>query len=353
MKPSELTNFLQFSISNRFPVLITGKPGIGKTDCVDKACQLPVKGHDGKEYENAELIISHPVVSDPTDFKGLPFPTYSHDNGPSDPGHKIAEFLPFGELDKLIRANRPTVFFMDDLGQAPASVQAAAMQLILARRINGHKVSEHVTFIAATNRREDKAGVSGILEPVKSRFASIVELEVNTEDWVRWALESGMPTELIAFIRFKPALLSDFQPTKEMKNSSSPRTVANVGKMQLKGLSKDLEFEVFKGAAGEAFAAEYSTFLKLFRELPDIDEIITNPDKAPIVEQPGTKYALAGALSAKASDQNFGAIIRYMKRLESPEITVVFVKDAQIRNRSVVKCRAFTDWAAANAGLLM
>ena len=66
--------------------------------------------------------------------------------------------------------------FLDDLGQAPMSVQAAAMQLILARRINGFKISDKVIFMAATNRREDKAGVTGILEPVKSRFAWIVEL---------------------------------------------------------------------------------------------------------------------------------------------------------------------------------
>ena len=83
-----------------------------------------------------------------------------------------AEFLPFGDLRALIQADKDTVFFLDDLGQAPPTVQAAAMQLILARRINGHHVSDSVTFIAATNRKQDKAGVSGILEPVKSRFAT-------------------------------------------------------------------------------------------------------------------------------------------------------------------------------------
>src|SRR5688572_28860406 len=159
MTPSQLEGFLAFCFTNRLPVLIKGKPGIGKSDITEQAAIAA----------NCKLIISHPVVSDPTDYKGLPFAM----NGE-------AHFLPYSDLKKLIDAKEPTVFFLDDLGQAPAAVQAACMQLILARQLNGHKISDFVTFLAATNRKEDKAAVSGLLEPVKSRFASIVELEVNT-----------------------------------------------------------------------------------------------------------------------------------------------------------------------------
>ncbi len=151
----------------------------GKSDLVAQACN----------DAGADLIINHPAVSDPTDYKGLPFPVADKDE---------ATFLLLGDLLKLINADSPTLFFLDDLGRAPASVHSAVMQLILARRVNGHKVSEHVVFLAATNRREDKAGVMGILEPVKSRFAAIVELEVDADDWVAWAFREEMPAELIA-----------------------------------------------------------------------------------------------------------------------------------------------------------
>jgi len=90
------------------------------------------------------------------------------------------------------------------------------MQLILARRINGYKVSDQVTFLAATNRKQDKAGVSGILEPVKSRFVSIVELEPDLEDWAAWAASNSLPAELIAFVRFRPNLLNDFTPSVDI-----------------------------------------------------------------------------------------------------------------------------------------
>jgi len=108
MKPSELSAFLSTTLNARLPILLKGAPGIGKTDIIKQACTAA----------SQHLIISHPVVSDPVDYKGFPFVI---DNE--------AHFLPFGDLNQLIKTQTPTTYFLDDLGQAPASVQAAAMQL--------------------------------------------------------------------------------------------------------------------------------------------------------------------------------------------------------------------------------
>ncbi|TDY52385.1 hypothetical protein BX592_105271 [Paraburkholderia rhizosphaerae] len=37
--------------------------------------------------------------------------------------------------------------------------------------------------VSAANGRTDNAGMSGILDPVISRFATVVELEPTIEDW--------------------------------------------------------------------------------------------------------------------------------------------------------------------------
>lgn len=331
MRPSATFNFLVFAVNAKFPILIKGKPGIGKSDIVTQVA----------EELKANLCIFHPVVSDPTDFKGMPFMKGDQ-----------ADFLPFGELMRLINAKKLTICFLDDLGQAPASVQAACMQLILARRINGHKVSDHVVFIAATNRREDKAGVSGLLEPVKSRFASIIELEVNTEDWITWALGNEMPVELISFIQWRPELLDQFQPTRDMVNTPSPRTVANIGKLYNEGLPSKLEFEVFKGTAGEAFAVEFTAFLKIYRELPDVNQIILSPDTAIVSEEPAVLYALSGALGDKANETNIGAIIQYLGRIP-PEISVATLKNVATKNPAVCRTKEFINWASKNANYLI
>src|SRR5512137_1189962 len=116
MTPRDLSKALAIAVKNGLPVIIKGKPGIGKSDIVAQvAADL-----------SYDLKISHPQVSDPTDYKGFPFPDKSGER---------ATFLPFGELADLIEAKHPTIAFLDDIGQAPPAVQAALMQLLLARRV--------------------------------------------------------------------------------------------------------------------------------------------------------------------------------------------------------------------------
>lgn len=331
MKSQALFDLLLSTIPARLPILITGAPGIGKTDIVKQAAKAA----------GARLIISHPVVSDPVDFKGMPTVT----NGE-------AHFLPFGELQELIKADTLTVFFLDDLGQAPASVQAAAMQLILARRINGFKVSDQVCFIAATNRKEDRAGVSGILEPVKSRFAAIVQLDVDLDGWCKWALSAGLPTELVAFIRFRPGLLHDFKPSAGMVNSPCPRTVANVGRLMAVNLPAGLEYEVFSGAAGEGFAAEFVGFLQIFRSLPNPDAVLMDPEHATVPSDPATMYALCGALARKANANNVDRFFSYINRLPV-EFQTVATLDAIRRDKDLQNTRPCIDWFSQNSDVLI
>jgi len=333
MRPKQLYEVLKFCIENKFPVLIKGSPGIGKTSVITQVC----------ENIGAELIVSHPVVSDPTDYKGLPFPTKDGTG---------AMFLPFGDLLQLIKAKKPTVFFLDDLGQAPMSVQASCMALLLARRINGHAVADCVTFLAATNRRQDKAAVQGILEPVKSRFASIIELEVNIDDWVEWAIKNGMPTELIAFIRFRPDLLNNFKPTADIINTPNPRTVAFVGSMVNKGIPDGCEYEVVSGAAGEGFAAEFIGFRQVWKNLPDLDKLIADPKKAKIPSDPAILYAICGALAAKANRKNFKAIVEYTGRMPG-EFQVLLIRDSIQRTKSLANTSVFSQWAIAHSDIIL
>ena len=332
MDAKNLAKLIEFSFKIKKPILITGRPGIGKTDIIKQAAK----------NIGCDLIISHPVVSDPTDYKGLPF---SADG-------KTADFIPFGDLRKLLNADRPTMFFLDDIGQAPESVQAALMQLLLAREINGQKISDHVHFIAATNRRQDKAGVKGLLEPVKSRFATIVELEFSVDAWIKWALENKMPVEIISFVRFRPTLIQNFEPTREMTNSPSPRGLAMVGGMIKHGLPQELESEVFTGAVGEGFANELLAFVRMFRELPDIEGLIQKPSEYPVPVRPNIQYALLGALINRVDDLSFQPIAAFMKRM-NVEFQVVFYKDLVTMKPQFTGTREFAEFIRTNKEIML
>lgn len=335
MTAKQLSYLLSSTIPAKLPILITGSPGIGKTDIIKKAC----------EAAKAVLIILHPVVSDPTDFKGFPAKIIKN-------GKEIATFLPFGELLKMIEADCLTVVFLDDLGQAAPSVQAAAMQLILERRINGFKVSDNVVFLAATNRRQDKAGVSGILEPVKSRFAAIVELEVSVNDWCEWAINAGLPAEIIAFIRFRPELLYKFEPTKEIINTPSPRTVHNLAKLFALKLPDGLQFEAFKGATGEGFTAEFMAFLKMYKLLPSIDKILIAPDSVEVPTEPSQLFAISTALAGRINDVNDANAFKFIDKMPL-EFQTICVKDLMIRNKEAHTLPAFSAWCVKNGNEIL
>lgn len=336
---SDLKTLLSSTIAARLPVLIIGAPGIGKSDCVMQAAK----------ESGCDIIVSHPVVSDPTDAKGLPWP---------DAANGEAKFLPFGDLAYILKSTSPLVVLLDDLGQSPPAVQASWMMPILARKTHsGHPIPDHVCFISCSNRRQDRAGVSGILEPVKSRFAAIVELEAHIDDWCTWAFTTDyVPAELVAFLRNKPDLLHDFKPSAEITNTPSPRTWANLAKLQKLGLPENIQFTAFAGAVGEGAATEYSTFLKMCRSLVNIDSILLNPDTADIPVKPDALYAVATGLAYRANPQVFGRITTYCNRLVDAgkgEFATLCIRDSAKRLPELTATAEWTKCMSSPLGKLI
>ena len=337
MTPQQLKALLTASIAARLPVLVTGAPGAGKSDIVAQAAAAAA----------ADLLISHPVVSDPTDAKGLPW---------KKEGEDTATFLPFGDLAQALASTEPLVWFVDDLGQAAPAVQAAYMQLILARRVNGHALPDCVTFVAATNRRTDRAGVSGILEPVKSRFATIVELVPDLDQWCSWALDNGIAAEIVAFVRFRPELFNNFEPSADLSNCPLPRTWSHVSRLMDLDLDADVLAPAICGAVGEGAGAEFIAFLRLWSDLPDIDGILSGKVPPVIPTQPGTLYAVCTALSRRVDVDNFANVAAYAMRLVEAgngEFAVLLVRDCEQKTPAICNTEAYVRLATGPLGKLI
>ncbi|MEW6343087.1 MAG: ATP-binding protein [Pseudomonadota bacterium] len=324
--PAQLNALLVAYLPRNLPVLITGAPGVGKSDIVAQATnQL---GFD--------LVISHPVTEDPTDPKGLPFPAA---DGTS------AHFLPFGNLDKILKATRSTVWFLDDLGQASPAVQAAYMQLLLARRVGEHVLPDCITFVAATNRRTDNAGVSGILDPVISRFATVVNVVPDIQSWSAWAVRNDMPYELLAFLRFRQDLLYVPKNGRDIANSPSPRTWGFLGK-KMRFIPQGLELIEYVGSVGQGAATELQGFLDVFEEIASVEEILLNPQgvRLPDGNNPATLNAVVAMLAARVDDNNIDRMMVYVNRLIEAgfrEFVGFFISDAIKRDPNLQHTPSF------------
>jgi hypothetical protein len=286
-----------------------------------------------------DLMVCHPTVDQPIDYKGLPGIV-----------NDMAEFMPYGNLRRMMEATEPLLVFFDDLGQAPETIQKALMQLLLERGINGQKISDQVTFIAATNRKEDKAGVTGLLEPVKSRFMSIIELEFHVDDWVEWAVQAKIEPSLIAFAQYRPNLLDDFKPTKDMTNSCNPRTMEMLNTLVQLKLPVESRLEAYQGAIGHA-SREFYAFEEMNERLIHPNDILRNPAKAQLPDNgaPDVCYATAAGLAHYVEKETMPALCEYLWRFDNKgllEYSVLCMRMLQQKDESLTNCQDWIKWAS-------
>jgi hypothetical protein len=347
LPPSLCVPVLCDMVEDNAPALLVGPPGVAKTSMV-----LQVQ-----TILQCDIIVTHPVVLNPTDVKGLGFADWERE---------IAKFLPFGDLLRAKKATRKTIWFIDDLGQAPAAVQAAFMQLILARRIGEHEISEHVTFVCATNRRQDRAGVKEFLNPLKSRMVTIIQVVPTVEDWCAWAYENAMPPALIALIRSQGiGMLIDENPSPEIENSRNPRSWENAGRVlrnngYVKRIPEGTTYDRWEenpedptkkmkvsvdarrhvlhanlqGAVGVRGAAELLNFFDFSSKLPDPQTALAAAKTYPLPVEgdPGMLLVFAIGMAQVVTESTLGLFLTLAERIASEanrgEVAGLMLKDA-------------------------
>ena len=349
MKPSQVLESILRTLKKKRNTLIVGQPGIGKTTIAKLAAQQTQR----------DLFISTPALLDPTDQKGLGFVS-------KDGTH--AEFLPIGDMHRLITASKPTLWFIDDIGQGTPAVQASFMPWLLERRSGAHGLPDCVDIISATNERGQKAGVSGLLEPVKSRFHKIITMEADYQEWRNnYAIPNNVPSDIIALLDFYGVkgdnkMFNNFVPSNDMVNSNIPRTWANAADL-INDYFEDLEeretfffseydqtdsilFYDVAGAVGLNAASTLWKFRKMKKDLQhSSDFILENPYEAFIPQTLEAQFAVINALSSRANESNFGSILIYGERLFNSkvprEIAVTLMNDSVLRNPELKKTSSF------------
>jgi hypothetical protein len=184
---------------------------------------------------------------------------------------------------------------------------------------------------------------------LRNRFVHL-EFEVDLQEWSEWAIRAELRPEVIAFLRFRPELLSAFD--RDANAFPSPRSWEFVSRILNSKPDQAAEYELFAGAIGAGAATEFSAFLRTFRELPNIDAILLNPHQEPVPESPAAQYAVASALARYASDTNFDRICLYLNRLPT-EFRVLCVRDATLRDPAIRSTAGFIKFAVENHHVLM
>jgi hypothetical protein len=329
MRISQIANSIQNTdIPAKLPVMIWGKPGIGKSDMIAQVA----------ENLNLDFVDIRLNTLEPVDVRGYPF---------RDPEQNTMHFAPSAEFPR--DPDWKGIICLDEINSAPRATQAAAYQLVLNRRVGEYVLPKDAHIIAAGNYVEDKAVVEDMPTPLRNRFVHYFA-EPNLDDWVLWANKNDVDFRLISFLRFRPDLL--FQFDSDAFAFATPRSWSMLDR-KLKHLDEpEKELESFTGVVGEGPGAEFVGFLRIQKDMPDLDIAILNPKTTKVPEQGAALYATAAGLATKANSQNIDNIFIYAERLPG-EFQVLTIKDIMQRDPSMMETAAMLNWAAKNSNLIL
>lgn len=264
------------------PIMIWGQPGIGKSQLIRQV---------GKNT-NRPVIDIRLLLKDPTEIGGLPY---------FDPVTNDMKYARPSDLPDADGPFKDAIILMDELSSAPMSVQAAALGLVLERRINDYELPKGVMMVAAGNRAGDGTVHNSMPMPLRNRFHH-VNLVHNTEDWLEWAMVGGLETEVQSFIKANPDKLNQFD-VKQLRGVytfATPRVWEFVSEeitkfkfLKANGV-KMSDGDLYRRVASLVGQDMRNVFKQHFEEaqkLPDPFDVVHGKVKKATIEKTSMKYA--------------------------------------------------------------
>ena len=260
------------------PLMVWGGPGLGKSTILRNVAE-----EAGIGFIDIRLAQREPV-----DIRGLPVPDENSvrwlisSDWPREPGSR-------------------GILLFDELTAADRSLQVAAYEIILDRRLGDlYRLPDGWYIVAAGNREEDMAVATTMSSALANRFMH-VELQESASEWVTWGLRNGIHPAVIGFIRFRPDLLFHQENENLERGWPSPRSWERVSTLLHRFRVADqpcLLDKLVYGLVGNQAGVEFLAFKEIAARFEDTHELMVNPDKKiTIPEKPDQRYAFCAAVA--------------------------------------------------------
>jgi len=306
------------AFSKKRPLFLWGPPGIGKSELVADIAQ-ELGGY---------MIDLRLGQMEPTDIRGIPF--YNKDSGKMDWAEPVD--LPTEEF----AANYPVVvLFLDEMNSAAPSVQAAAYQLILNRRVGKYFLPDNVVLVAAGNRESDKGVTYRMPTPLANRFIH-QEMRVDFASYQEWAVNNNIHKDVVGYLSFAKQDLYDFDPKSASRAFATPRSWTFVSQiLEDEDGDDDTVMNLIAGTVGEGLAVKFMAHRKIAGRMPKPEDILSGKVKELDVKEVSAMYSLVismcyelkGAIEKKVADKEFHAMadnfFAYMMKNFETELVVM------------------------------
>ena len=279
VSPNSAKASIKTAMRKQRPIFLWGPPGIGKSDIVQQITD---------SFDNSHLIDIRLSLWEPTDIKGIPY--FDSNIG------KMVWGAPSELPDEAFASQYDNiVLFLDEMNSAAPSVQAAAYQLILNRRVGQYKLPDNVMIVAAGNREADKGVTYRMPAPLANRFVHL-EMRVDFDDWFQWAVTNNIHKDVVGFLTFSKKDLYDFDPKSPSRSFATPRSWSFVSELLEDDLDENTTTDLVSGSVGEGLAVKFMAHRKVAASMPNPTDILAGKVKEMTGKEISAMYSLTVSL---------------------------------------------------------
>ncbi len=323
-----------------------GPAGVGKSQGVHQLAEALEKETSKKVYvTDVRLLLYSPV-----DLRGIPV---------ADESRRFANWLMPSVFNMKSGDDTINLLFLDELSAAPQSVQAAAYQICLDRRIGEHKLPDNCIVIAAGNRTTDMSVSYKMPKALCNRLMHF-SVESDFTAWKEWAIKNDIDSRIISYLAFDNSRLCAAVQSSDLAYPT-PRSWSFVSSL-LRTTAADPRsiHTLIAAAVGIDTAVEFESWCRMFSKLPSIEEIF----RGECLNYPKSYdvyYALVSSLTSAVTsrrntitDTELDNVCAYAERFPA-DFAVTFFRELNLIDElkgKLMKCKSLSRWLAKNKGSL-
>jgi len=297
--------------------MLWGQPGVGKSQAV----QQLAKRLEAETDKKVEVHLVSLLLMNPIDLRGIPSKAVDEN------GKEVTRWLQPEIFQMDDSPEKIHILFLDEISAAVPSVQAAAYQIALDKRIGEFNLPKNCFVLCAGNRVTDKAVAYTMPKPLANRMTHF-EVVSNIDDWKTWAYQNSIESLIIGYLDSQPDDLNDFNSDNDDVAFATPRSWEMVDTycktVGLENLLKDVNiaeknkdhdsvahrkmnslFKLIAGSVGMGIALKFRTYLKVYRFLPKFEDIasgkVTTVDKA-FADRLDILHALSAMIASRVTE---------------------------------------------------
>ena len=297
--------------SARFPVLMRGRHGIGKSQVVyqlAKTFNLPVVERRASQMTEGDLVGLPSINANATAWNPPNWFKYACQNA--------------------------CVLFFDEVDRATTEVRQGLFELTDSRKLNGFKLHDDVLIFAAINGGDHGANYQvSDMDPAELDRYTVFDLEPTVEDWLTWAKErvNSVVWDFINQNRNHLEHNDDTEPNKVYPSRRSwDRFNSTVNETGLLEKASPVLYHLASSFVGMEAGVAFNDFVQNYDRQVTVEDVLNNKavemtkdfgvnEHNALVE----KLEASENLKEKLSDEHVQAVANYFVKLPS-EVAMKF-----------------------------